>query len=383
MTDESNVEVSNNGTPAETPVATVEVSAAKESRKKSPKKRHSTKPVAADPSFFVPVTDIVENRNPRNEPEQLFALGYSLIGKHPTWQPTNGELPHQSLVEMALSDDLETVQEFVSLIETHENVRKPIKGEKPRYDGSPQSIVELAEEIQVLGQLLGVFVKKTPKGYVLLDGARRLAAILYNYAKARVNGKRPAPPTIKATETSLNAKNLTLASIILNLGRKQFTPLQEGLIYHKLLKTPNPRTGKKYTLEQVSDLVKVPKGTCRNREALWRDFDPKTGRGLTDNDRRRLSEGNMTLTAATRKALGERHYSTTGEPKKNRAKPRSIGELRERFDNTAERESRIREVLAWAMGLTLPQATKESEHRISNEEMASVNRRPHKTKAKG
>lgn len=343
------------------------------------------KVVDADPSFYLPVLMIIDNQNPRHEPENLYNLGYILIGKHPTWIPENGE-ERLSLLEMALSDDLDLVRKFVALIEAHENVNRK------KSPDVPQSIVELAGDIEVLTQLVPVAVRAQPKGFSLLDGGRRLTAILYNHAKGRVNkadkveGAKVPPPVVKAIETKIGKNDVFAASVLLNLSRKQFTPLQEGFVYHQLLQQKNQETGRRYTLDEVSELVKVPKGTIRNRSSLFRPFvpavrDSKTGevvtpaRGLTDGDRRKLAEGSITLTAATRKALGERHYSETGAPKTDRAKPRSIAELRERFDATAERKNEIREVLAWAMGLTLPQAVKESEHRIANEEIADVGRR--------
>jgi hypothetical protein len=132
-----------------------------------------------------------------------------------------------------------------------------------------------------------------------------------------------------------------------------------------MLQQTNPDTGKSWTMKEAAEYLNVGYSTFRNREALWRPRDPNTGKGLTDNDRAKVAAGEMLLTAASRKALGEKHYSATGEVSKTRKKPIPLSEIQKRFDETDESNTERRTAFAECMGLTLKQAVKESDARIA------------------
>ncbi len=159
-----------------------------------------------------------------------------------------------------------------------------------------------------------------------------------------------------------------LLSLAANMSRKEFGPLQEGRVFHEMLQQMNPDTGKNWTMKEAAEYLNVGYSTFRNREALWRPKDPNTGKGLTDAERAKIAAGEMLVTAASRKALGEKHYSETGEVSKKRKKPIPLSEIQKKFDETDETNKERRQALAECMGLTLAQASKESDKRISGAE---------------
>jgi hypothetical protein len=375
----------------------------------SEKSLETDKPVEIGSVIVLPISAIDRYDNPRHEPETLYENGYTLFG-NPKVIEAKGD-DRISLVHLAMHESIEQVRRYVNLIEQFEGpIRRlvnadgktvlvgtecacqlALKDEKSRtgwkieqHTGAPQSIVELAKDIAVFTQLDPIEVRLGNKISVI-DGGRRIAAILYLHAKAKVlhedkesddelfGGKTPKdyPATIQATELKVSGDDFALACRI-NLSRKEFSPLQEGRVFHEMLDKINPATKKPYTQKEAAQALGVEYGTFRNRQALWMpvktDDDGKVVKGLTDNDRRKVAMGEMLVTAASRKALGEKHYSETGRPSHNRKKPLPLAEMQKRFDQTQARNEERRKAFAECMGLTFAQATKESESRIAEQD---------------
>ncbi len=315
----------------------------------------------------VPLSLIASSDNPRKEPQTLCLMGYDLV---------NSSTPDKSLLHMALSEDMEVVKTFVNLIETHEN-DPDIKEEEGKLDKNlflnVKTIVGLSKSM-AHKQIQPVQVRKIGDSgnYALVYGQRRLCSRLYLHAKSRIDvangveGVKIIPPVIIATESKDTAKQSYLNAIHENFGRKDFTPLQEGQIYHDMLKQINPATGKKWNLLQIAKAYNQNYMHVRSRAALLAKRNEAKGTGLTDEDRADLASGKKTLTWAVRRSLGETHYSETGEKQKTRRKTLSVSAIQDLFDKTPESNTERRLALAECMGLTLAKATKESIKRAEN-----------------
>jgi hypothetical protein len=329
----------------------------------------------------VPIASITTYDNPRNEPENLYNLGYILLGD-PSIEECDPEetdpAKFVSLVHLAMDPDY--CYQYVELIEEYESVNRK---EEPMAD---QSIVELAHDIQECGQLVPILLRKGPKGYVGIDGGRRIAAILYLHAKSLVMRaekhedapKRVWPLSVLATTDPCKQGEVFLRSLMVNLSRKNFSPLQEGKVYHEMLQQINPATGKKWSMKDAAAELKVEYGTFRNREALWRPHDADTGRGLTDTQRQKVADGEMGVTQAARKALGESHYAETGKPSGKRNAGIPLKQMQKLFDESADGNIERRQALAECMGITIKQAVKESDARVAaaeKVELASAGRK--------
>lgn len=423
-----------NGVAAETPAAeTPKADTPKADKKVEPKpeKVEKVEPKVIGNLFVLPISAIAEYDNPRHEPSNLYDAGYVLFGDASVEEPvlSNGKPEkYASLVHLALSDDLEKARKFATLMEQYEGpiccltngenklvltgtrfeCQKMLDDQKSRkgwkldaHKSAPQSIIELAEDIQKNGQLDPIELNKSGGKYAGVDGGRRITAILYLHAQSRCLRHDKAenapskvwPATVEAIELKCEKGMLWKNSITLNLQRKQFNPLQEGRVYHEMLKRENPTTGKPYTTKEAAEELGVPAGTFRNREALWRPFrpaqkDPKSGKiiapakGLTDSDRRRVALGEILATAASRKALGEQHYSETGVPSRTKSRGIPLKEMQKKFDETAEGNGERRLAIAECMGLTLPQATKESDARMKAEDARALQQHDRKARRK-
>ncbi len=399
--------------------------------KPAAEKSEKVEPTVIGTHFVLPISSIAEYDNPRHEPSNLHDLGYTLFGEAGVEEPVGSPGKYEkyaSLVHLALSDDLEKARKFCTLLEqhegpiycltngegkvvlvaTHHDCQKFLADQKDRkgwkldpHKSAPQSIIELAENIRVNGQLDPVELSKNGGKYHGVDGGRRITSILYLHAKSRClrhdkdenAPKKVWPATIEAIELKCKDGQLWKNSITLNLQRKQFNPLQEGRVYHEMLKRQNPATGKPYTTKEAAEELGVPAGTFRNREALWRPFkpaqkDPKSGsiiapaKGLTDSDRRKVALGEMLATAASRKALGEQHYSETGTPSRTKSRGLPLKEMQKLFDESADGNVERRTAIAECMGLKLTQATKESDARIKAQDDKALQQHDRKQRRK-
>jgi len=359
--------------------------------------------------FMLPIGNIAKYDNPRHEPENLYEHGYILIGDPKIEEATETELV--SLVHLALSDELEHARQYVDLIEQHESqvmrlispqgkvvhtgsemeCKAKLKNQSDKagwkiddHPSAPQSIVQLAEDIFLFTQLDPIEVRQHGTKTHVIDGGRRIAAILYLHAKSKVlradqsesdifgSGiPKEYPPLVQASELKATGDDFLLA-VKINLSRKQFTPVQEGRVYHDMIQKVNPVTQKKYTSKDAATALGVEYGTFRNREALWRDpeFDEngKKIKGFDDKDRRNLALGEVTLTHASRKALGEHHYSETGKPAHNRNRGLPLAEMQKLFDSTHTKMEERRKAIAECMGQTLKDAVVDSDKRIEDQD---------------
>jgi hypothetical protein len=374
--------------------------------------------------FVMPIGNITRYDNPRHEPENLYEQGYTLIGDPKVEEAT--ETDYVSLVHLALSENLEHVRQYVDLIEQYEGpvmrllnpqgkvvhvgseveckAKLKTQADKSGWKiddhlSAPQSIIELAEDIFLYSQLDPIEVRQPGNKTNVIDGGRRIAAVLYLHAKSRVlradkaeaelfgeGTPKEYPALIQATELKASGDDFLLACQI-NLSRKMFTPLQEGRVYHEMLEKINPTTGKKYTMKEAAAGLGVEYGTYRNREALWRDpeYDEEGTRtkGLSEPERRKVALGEMTVTAASRKALGERHYSETGAPAHNRNRGLPLSEMQKLFDETPDKNEARRQAIAECMGLKLKEAIAESDKRIEDQDRKSaVEHEKNKNKSK-
>lgn len=354
----------------------------------------------------IPIAKIVSTENPRHEPANLFREGIKLIDAKDT---------NNSIVHMALSDDMEVVGRLVEMVEKFEN--DTIEDTAPVEDDTPftfkegddegerrsQSLISLARSIRVI-QLQAVLVRKGAKDdeYILAFGQRRLAAICYLHAKSRldihnkVKGAKLFPPVITATEAMMTKDEAYEAGLSENLDRKGFTILQEGAVYQEMSKRKNPKTKKPYNLKEIAQKVhngvKGSYARVRTRHALMMPFVPaemaadgktvvKPSRGLTDEDRLNLEMGKLGKTAAIRKALGEQHSKVPatgtpnpdGSPKNKREKPISMADMCKLFDQTSEGNLMRRQAIADCMGKKLEVAVLESEARIKQSEEDELN----------
>lgn len=349
----------------------------------------------------IPIASITRYENPRREPENLYNMGYTLFGnpdieevgeveeegpdQGKPYYVENGKrhvvdkLPENkyiSLIHMALDDDY--AAQYVELIETYEAVDR---NKEPMAD---QSIVELAADISKLGQLVPILLRREQTGYIGIDGGRRCAAILYLHAKSKVlrsekakdAPKKVYPATVLATTDPCKQGEVFLHSLKANLSRKAFSPMQEGRVYHEMLQQINPHTSKKWTMKEAAEELSIEYGTFRNREALWRPYDSETKRGLTDSDREKVFKGEMGVTQAARKALGERHFTETRQVNQARRRTLPVSEIEKRFDETDEKNVERRRAFAEVLGFEgdkgFKQACKESDERIERQETVDV-----------
>jgi hypothetical protein len=352
----------------------------------------------------VAVDRISRYDNPRHEPSALFAEGYALFGdpeiedfgevedegpdqgkyfytKAGEQHVIDGELMpehYMSLLHMAISSDIDEARAFVDLIEEYENVNRK------EDTTAPQSIVELSESMVTFGQLVPILVRKEKDYYIGIDGGRRITAVLYLHAHSRVlradkDENAPSkvyPARIKVMEWKGKPQDDFTVSLRANLDRKDFGPLEQGSAYCEMLEKINPATGKKWNMKDAAAFLNVQYSTFRNRVALHMpieyDDTGKRKKGLTDSERQKVVAGELGVTAASRKALGEKHYSESGAPVTNRRKSIPLKMMEKLYDETAERNAERRTALAECMGFTgktgFAKASKESEKRIAEQD---------------
>jgi hypothetical protein len=361
------------------------------------------KPVDIKSVFVLPISALVRYDNPRHEPAKLHEMGYILIGdpnqEAPEFDKHNNPVKFVSLVHLALSDNLQKLEYFVKLVEENEAV------DRKDHPTAPQSIMELAEDLKLFGQLEPIRVKKMKNGWVVAEGGRRICAMLYLHAKSKVARlhkledapKHEWPATVQATDLECPEDQLFVVSAKINLARKGFTELQEGRVYHEMLRRVNPATlkggdlfdrkhpkGRNYTMKEAAGELHVHYSTFRNREALWHPYSEKTGKGLTDEDRRKVATGDMLPTFASRKSLGEStaSVSQTGQRKKTKHKPLTLREMEALFDATPSTETDRREAIAECMRLTLDRATAASNKRLDAQDAAELAESDRKARSK-
>jgi ParB-like chromosome segregation protein Spo0J len=356
--------------------------------------------IKSDNLLIVPLSLIRDVKyNGRREPEHLCEGPedevYVLVGPPDEMLKfEDGEEEMRSLLHMALSENKEHAERYVELINEYESV------DRNEYPDAPQSIVELAEDITRYGQIVPAILKETKGGYTLLDGARRMAAIMYLHCKDRLNNsKSPYKPVLLAVTTDVDQSQLLPISFVLNNGRKNMTALQEGKYYHEMRQQVNPKTKKKYTLKEISEEVGVLYNTVRGREALFHKphmkRDLRTGDmkqvGLTEEEREKVRAGEKSITWAMRKALGESQaHARAGEPPKNskdKIKPLTRKEMESLFDKSGDAAKDFKRAIALCLGYPdtkagMEKAEKDSESRILLSEQKAVKQAASKSRKK-
>lgn len=95
---------------------------------------------------------------------------------------------------------------------------------QPRGLISPESLTDLVESIREQGILEPLVVAKTPAGYQLIAGERRLKA-------CRILGLKKVPVVIKET----TPQGMLEMSIVENVQREDLNPIERALAYKRLI----------------------------------------------------------------------------------------------------------------------------------------------------
>lgn len=319
--------------------------------------------------FKIALSCIVGTDNYRQEPANLASLGYHLV---------NTEDVDHSLIHMCLSKDMDTVRAAVALFEEHEGYQSD-EDDNLRVATPATSIVSLARKIDQVGQLQPVSVRPigNTEKYSIVFGQRRVAAMAYRHAKSRMEiadgvKTKIIPAVVNATVDNITAEEAWNRSVAENSDRKNNDPIQEGMIYSRLMERTDPDTGFTYTLSRASELLGVNRNRMRSYIALTKPRDEDSQTGLTDEDRELIRSGDKTVTWGIRRALNEHHYSD-GTPKGTRDRPIPMKAMMELFDNSDETNTERRRAIAECMGFPATddgynEAVKRSEQRIADQE---------------
>ncbi len=140
---------------------------------------------------------------------------------------------------------------------------------QPRRSFPEAELEELSRSIAEQGMIQPLIVRRTPEGYELVAGERRLRA-------ARMAGLARVPLVIKALT---DAQALEMA-LVENIQRADLNPVEEAEAYHRLM------TEFDLTQERVADRVGKSRSAVANFLRL---------RGLPDPVREALAEGRLTM----------------------------------------------------------------------------------------
>lgn len=334
--------------------------------------------------FVIPIQNLIGGDNPRQEPSSCYDKGYALFGdpdaETPSFDDEGRCVRYVSLLHLLTSDNLQKLEFGVKLVEETEGV------DRDRHPDHDRTIPELAEDIAAYGQLVPVSVKQTSAGMVLSDGARRVSAVLLEHARSKAKAIREGAtrnivlPVVQASELDCDEEDLFVVSAKINLDRKGFTELQEGRVYHEMLKRVNPQTkfggklydhrypdGRNYTKKEASAELRVNYGTFRNREAMWHPYRETVNgrRGLTDEERRMVRRGQMGATYASKLSLGEIAFVSRNQasPVVRRHKALTLKEMEKLFDETPRSQTDRLAAIADCMRLDLDRAMADSVRR--------------------
>ncbi len=113
------------------------------------------------------------------------------------------------------------MDERIYELETHLIQYNPLQ---PRGVITPESLTELVDSIREQGILEPLVVAKTPAGYQLIAGERRLRA-------ARILGLAMVPVVVKET----TPQGILEMSIVENVQREDLNPIERALAYRRLI----------------------------------------------------------------------------------------------------------------------------------------------------
>lgn len=119
--------------------------------------------------------------------------------------------------------------EHIFELETHLIQFNPLQ---PRGVIMPESLTELVDSIREQGMLEPLVVAKTPAGYQLIAGERRLRA-------ARILGFAKVPVVVKET----TPQGILEMSIVENVQREDLNPIERALAYRRLIDEFGMSTG--------------------------------------------------------------------------------------------------------------------------------------------
>jgi ParB/RepB/Spo0J family partition protein len=172
----------------------------------------------------VDIKDIIGNRDQtRDAVPRLHKQGYGVF------EPVEGS-DKPSLASLALSSDLEQRQQFIGLIDQHENGNGTTKD--GTTDTSKGTIRWLADDMGQQGQLQPIRVRSAEDGkYHLVFGCRRCLARMYIHAS---DPKLPARLTAEVVDAADDKVSL-FASFGENI-RADPSPMDEARLFAKLKK---------------------------------------------------------------------------------------------------------------------------------------------------
>lgn len=280
--------------------------------------------------------DITVSHNPRNPIPNLYnALKEQEINVSPI------ELIH----EYAFTDK---AQQFVSWVEM--------------YESGPKGLVELAtsrQEKELEPIILRSFRVRIPgseeyvEKYGIVAGERRTLAAAYLFAKGLGDG------TIGAQVQKLTVDEAFDLAVAENYHRSDPSELETGDIIRHYRERVNPETGKRFTLREVANFLKMDYQYARGREALTY---------LDDSDKRRLQTGRLGLTVAINKGLtikSGKEAAEVADKKNHRQRVMTLAEIQTAFDNNRKAPGAWLEALAYVMHLSLDDAEAQSDQRIA------------------
>jgi hypothetical protein len=211
-------------------------------------------------------------------------------------------------------------------------------------------------------------------------------------ARTKTPPEKPFPAVIQATDLDCDEGDLFVVSAKINLARKGFTELQEGRVYHEMLKRINPATlkggdlfekknpnGRVYTKKEAAAELRVHYSTFRNREALWHPYRAvqKDGKGnvvrrsgLTDDERRQIQQGKLLPTYASRLSLGESTVNVSrngGQRITQKQRTLTMREMEALFDATPSTNTERRQAIAECMNKNYKVALNESSARMDEQ----------------
>src|SRR5579859_2777740 len=132
-------------------------------------------------------------------------------------------------------------------LDTHLIQANPLQ---PRGVITPESLAELVDSIREQGILEPLVVAKTPAGYQLIAGERRLRA-------AKILGMEKVPVVVKIT----TPQGILEMSIVENVQREDLNPIERALAYRRLIDEFNLSTTE--VAKRVGKSIPVISNTIR------------------------------------------------------------------------------------------------------------------------
>lgn len=146
---------------------------------------------------------------------------------------------------------------------------------QPRLEFNAEKLNELVSSIREKGVVQPVLVRKSPDGYEVIAGERRLRAV-------KMLGHETIPAIIK----DVSDLDMLEIALIENIQREELNPIEEAHAFQKFITDFN------FTQEKISQVLGKDRSTIANTIRLL---------GLPENIQRHVSKGN--ISAGHAKAL--------------------------------------------------------------------------------